>query len=271
VIDLTEGAFSSGQTYVALSRCTSLEGITLHTRLSQRDIIVNNAVVNFSRKFNDNLLITKALDNAQADALYLEALESFHKVDIPDAVTKLAKATTLRNDLEKPSIQRFISSKLNIINKQKSEIVRLNGVLSDLAKEYIDMGGECLNIEGASEAAIANFEKALRLDPNNQDAMYGKSLALLDMGKYNESLNNLLILFKINARHYQARCLQGLCHFRLGSYDRALIAYNAALKIKRTDPDLHLRLAECFDAISLEDMADKHRELAKKYRSKKQK
>ena len=91
------------------------------------------------------------------------------------------------------------------------------------------------------------------------------------MGKYNESLNNLLILLKINARHNQARCLQGLCHFRLGSYDRALIAYNAALKIKRTDPDLHLRLAECFDAISLEDMADKHRELAKKYRSKKQK
>ena len=271
VIDLAEGAFSSGQTYVALSRCTSLEGITLHTRLSQRDIIVNNAVVNFSRKFNDNLLITKALDNAQADALYLEALESFYKVDIPDAVAKLAKAITLRNDLEKPSIQRFISSKLNIINKQKSEIDRLNGVLSDLAKEYIDMGGECLNIEGASEAAIANFEKALRLDSNNQDAMYGKSLALLDMGKYNESLNNLLILFKINARHYQARCLQGLCHFRLGSYDRALIAYNAALKIKRTDPDLHLRLAECFDAISLEDMADKHRELAKKYRSKKQK
>ena len=140
VIDLAEGAFSSGQTYVALSRCTSLEGITLHTRLSQRDIIVNNAVVNFSRKFNDNLLITKALDNAQADALYLEALESFYKVDIPDAVAKLAKAITLRNDLEKPSIQRFISSKLNIINKQKSEIDRLNGVLSDLAKEYIDMG-----------------------------------------------------------------------------------------------------------------------------------
>lgn len=46
-IDLGTGAFSAGQTYVALSRCTSLEGIKLKTKISPRDIIVRKEVLDF--------------------------------------------------------------------------------------------------------------------------------------------------------------------------------------------------------------------------------
>jgi len=44
VIDLGSGAFTHGQTYVALSRCTSLEGIILKTQIRQRDIILHPKV-----------------------------------------------------------------------------------------------------------------------------------------------------------------------------------------------------------------------------------
>ena len=40
-IDLGRGAFCSGQTYVALSRCTTLEGIRLAVPIRPRDIMVN--------------------------------------------------------------------------------------------------------------------------------------------------------------------------------------------------------------------------------------
>lgn len=47
IIDLGKGAFEHGQTYVALSRCTSLEGIVLKKKLHPRDIVVDEQVIDF--------------------------------------------------------------------------------------------------------------------------------------------------------------------------------------------------------------------------------
>lgn len=47
-IHLGNGAFTHGQTYVALSRCTSLNGITLKTRIRPKDVIVDPKVSRFS-------------------------------------------------------------------------------------------------------------------------------------------------------------------------------------------------------------------------------
>ncbi len=49
IINLGSGAFAPGQVYVALSRCTTLEGIILRQRLRYRDIFVDERIVHFSR------------------------------------------------------------------------------------------------------------------------------------------------------------------------------------------------------------------------------
>jgi DNA protecting protein DprA len=48
-IDLGNGAFAHGQTYVAISRCTSLDGIRLNRRITQRDVIVDRLVRDFAK------------------------------------------------------------------------------------------------------------------------------------------------------------------------------------------------------------------------------
>lgn len=47
IVDMGRGAFEHGQTYVALSRCRTLQGIVLRNPLTPRDVMVDPAVVEF--------------------------------------------------------------------------------------------------------------------------------------------------------------------------------------------------------------------------------
>jgi ATP-dependent DNA helicase PIF1 len=51
IIDLGTGAFEHGQTYVALSRCRTLEGIVLKQRLRPQDIRVDERILEFYEQF----------------------------------------------------------------------------------------------------------------------------------------------------------------------------------------------------------------------------
>ena len=181
------GAFAGGQTYVALSRCTSLQGITLKAPLKQSDIFVRAEVVQFANRYNDQRLITQALEEGKADREYRDAVRYFDRGDFEQFLENFFKAIHSRYDIEKPHIRRFIRRKLGIINRQKQELSELraqhtaelealkqelhakNELLKRLAAEYTILGRECEH-EHMPEAAIRNYEKALELYPDAGDA-----------------------------------------------------------------------------------------------------
>ena len=175
-IDFTGGVFAGGQTYVALSRCTSLEGISLKEPIRRRDIFVKSEVVSFSRNYNNQTIINKALSESKADREYHDAVESFDKGDFDSFLASFFKAIHSRYDIEKPLAKRFIRKKLNVINILRDENKRLKDekkkqerFLKQLAVEYVMLGKECER-EHMPDAAIANYEKALKLCPDIPEA-----------------------------------------------------------------------------------------------------
>lgn len=170
-IDFTGGVFAGGQTYVALSRCTSLKGISLREPIRRDDIFVRPEVVSFARNYNNHNIINSALQESKADKEYADAVKAFEKGDMQRALNAFFLAIHSRYDIEKPAAKRLIRRKLNTINllkdalqQAKEEQQRREKLLKQLATEYTLLGKESEK-EGIIGAAIRNYEKALELCP----------------------------------------------------------------------------------------------------------
>lgn len=182
-IDFTGGVFAGGQTYVALSRCTSLEGISLQEPIRPSEIFVRNEVKQFARQYNNQNTIHTALTQSKADRQYHDAVKAYDKGDMQAALDNFFLAIHSRYDIEHPLAKRFIRKKLNKVNELQAENERLREVIKQkdeekkkqekfmkrLATEYVIMGKECEK-EGMKEAAVTNYRKALTLYPSHPEA-----------------------------------------------------------------------------------------------------
>ena len=175
-IDFTGGVFAGGQTYVALSRCTSLQGISLQEPIRRENIFVRTEVTNFARNYNNLNIINTALQESKADKQYAETITAFDKGDMQAAIDNFFLAIHSRYDIEKPAAKRLIRKKLNVINHLKEQLEEACALekqraeqLKRLATEYTLLGKESEK-EGMPQAAIRNYEKALELWPELPEA-----------------------------------------------------------------------------------------------------
>ena len=287
VIDFAGGAFTGGQTYVALSRCTSLEGITLLKPLSDRDIIVNPAVVDFSRQFNNRQAINEAMEQERANQLYRRAVHAFDHHEFEDCVNYFADAMKIKDQLQNETVKRLISRKLNTFKKQLRTIERLQEMiesqkktLQSLALEYASMGDQALSIdesgvvgEGsvsygkrlddiAIRSALSNYNKALRIAPDCTQAMIGKARLMMKLDQLEsaeQELNNALLLEKDN---YLAHMIMGELMEVQRDLPEAIKSYKKAAKSDKKRPEPHEQLQSIYERIGLDDLAENENEIA---------
>jgi hypothetical protein len=137
-IDMQGGAFAAGQTYVALSRCRSLEGMTVKTPVAARDIIINDRVVQFMMNTNNKLLIDKELLRSQSAKELLSAYQSYQKELYTESMINFMAVILKQPDLFTPLVQRFIRILMVKIENKLAEKDEFIANLLDRVKKYID-------------------------------------------------------------------------------------------------------------------------------------
>lgn len=269
VVDLTGGVFAGGQTYVALSRCTSLEGLVLKSKISSRDIFIRKEIVEFSQIFNNQALIEKSIKESEAELQYGRAAQGFRQGNMKEAVEAFAAAVSKRNELDNPMVQRLLRLKLQALNSQKAQIKALREELHSLretqkeyAHEYYLMGNECITKAHDANAAIRCFDKALNLNPNYVEAWVRKGVTLLDIGEDYDALVCLNKAVKLSPKSFKARYNRGKCLLKLKYYDEAILDFQQAVSIKPKHAASHEYLAEGFRAIGEDELAQRHQDIA---------
>lgn len=212
IIDIGRGAFSGGQTYVALSRCRSLEGITLANPISHRDIYIKSEIARFASQFNNPRLIEQAIEVSKADSLFKSAIAKLDKDDYEGAANAYAEGIALRPQVGLMSnIQRLIRIKLLKIRRLKEKLSSAEKELeqnklkfTEIAQGYVNAANELSGEGWEAEAAIAQYDKALDIAPDYPPALLGKADMLSKCGSLDEAYelyNRVSIMQTIYAWH----------------------------------------------------------------------
>ena len=276
VIDFTGGVFAGGQAYVALSRCTSLDGIQLKKQISRGDIFVRPEIVTFAQRFNNPQAIAKALKQAQADIQYTEAIKCFDKGDFEGCLEQFFLAIHSRYDIEKPIARRFIRKKLGIINKLKEENRKLKDQmriqqknLEKYAHEYYQMGNDCITQAHDTKAALANYDKAIELYPQFTDAWVRKGVTLYNNKEHYEAEMCLSEAVRLSPILFKAVYNRGKNRLAMNNLDGAVADFDKATTLKPEHPKAHEFFGDALMRIGKETEAALHWAIAERLREKK--
>ena len=175
-------AFASGQVYVALSRCTTFNGLVLKTQIGQNAIKTDPKVLEFAENETPNTLIVQELNSGKADFYYKKVRVNIIENNFSEAYQNFVKAIKFRNDIETETFKKYF---IIIATKFASFKQKQNETKKELEKKGIDNNDLKSSL---SELEIQNAKLQSKTEEQN------KSLKLLvgeteNLTNRNNSLN----------------------------------------------------------------------------------
>lgn len=109
----------SGLVYVALSRCTSLNGLVLRQPIRRDQIQTDSRVIDFAANETPETLIVDLINQGRADIYYKNARIELQKGNIKEGLKNFITAIKFRNDLETENFEKYISLQSKRLNHYK--------------------------------------------------------------------------------------------------------------------------------------------------------
>ena len=138
VIDIDRGTFASGQMYVALSRCTTLQGIVLRSPLVNDNIMVDPRVIEFARSEQEEDELQHLLDDGARRAASLQLQKVFSFTDMIATITALRPDIAKRKTGPKEQNMLLMDKVLTGLHKAQDTATRFGRQIEQLTAERRD-------------------------------------------------------------------------------------------------------------------------------------
>jgi tetratricopeptide (TPR) repeat protein len=103
--------------------------------------------------------------------------------------------------------------------------------------------GNALLKKGSVDEAIAHYQKALQIKPDNAEVCYNLGNALLKKGNVDEAIAHYQTALQIKPDYVEAHNNLGKALFKKGNVDEAIAHYQTALQIKPDNAEIRNNLA----------------------------
>ena len=165
--------------------------------------------------------------------VYVDDAKFLREADLPDGLKDLAwmNGFQLRTDA-----RYFAADAALLIAGLEPHLATSQQVASDKAraKKYFESGDEHDN-KGDYDRAIADYSKAIRLDPGYTSAYVLRGFAYATKGDYDRAIADFDQVIWLNPKNADAYVNRASAYHDKGDFDRAIADYDRALAIDPND------------------------------------
>lgn len=184
-------AFEDGQVYVALSRCTSLNGLVLKSKISRDKITTNKKVLEFAKTETPHTLIVEELISGKADYFYRKANDEIKALNFREAYNNFSKAIKFRNDIESDAFKKYFIVTASKLASYKLKHENEHQAFDKILEVYKVSKSSLLNLENEHSVLkikIDEQNKIIKLLLDNENE------ANIKLKKLEDKINELTII-----------------------------------------------------------------------------
>ena len=138
------------------------------------------------------------------------------------------------------------------------EAIRLD---PDDAEAYFNRGVAYDNL-GQIDLAIQDYSKAIDLDPEDSDAYFQRGLAYSELEQHQNAIQDYQEVIRIEPEDGDAYFNRGLAYFSLGDYQRAFDDYNEAIRFDPEDAEIYAHGALTATLLGWDEEAEEYADRA---------
>lgn len=136
-----------GLAYVALSRCTNMNGLVLGTPIYRNYIKTDQRVLEFAENETPSTLIVDLIHEGQADSLYKESKTLYNSNKFDEAFDTFIKALKYRNDIETDDLRQFFKIEYFRKNYYREEITLVQEKIAEYKDKHNSLSIELQKLE----------------------------------------------------------------------------------------------------------------------------